>query len=71
MYSISTFYRNLHDNMFKKVLRTPMTFFNDKPAGRVLNRFSNDLGLIDESLPETLATVISVRLSTCKMLESI
>jgi ATP-binding cassette subfamily C (CFTR/MRP) protein 4 len=47
--------------MFIKVLRTPMSFFDSNPVGRVLNRFSADIGLVDEQLPNTSLTVICVR----------
>lgn len=38
---------NLHNNMFFKVMSAPMRFFNVNPKGRILNRFSRDLGFID------------------------
>jgi ABC-type multidrug transport system fused ATPase/permease subunit len=36
------------------VLRAPMAFFHANPVGRVLNRFSKDMSLVDEVLPMTL-----------------
>ena len=51
--------RTLHDDMFFKVLRAPMTFF-DGPVGRVLNRFSKDLGITDETLPYIAQDVLAV-----------
>ncbi|XP_075235400.1 ATP-binding cassette sub-family C member 4-like [Lycorma delicatula] len=41
----------LHDNMFKSITRAKMKFFNSNTSGRILNRFSKDIGLIDEMLP--------------------
>ncbi|XP_075236831.1 putative multidrug resistance-associated protein lethal(2)03659 isoform X2 [Lycorma delicatula] len=41
----------LHDNMFNSITRATMRFFNTNPAGRILNRFSKDMGSIDEMLP--------------------
>lgn len=32
----------IHDTMLVRVLRAPLAFFHTNPAGRVLNRFSND-----------------------------
>ncbi|KAI1287409.1 ATP-binding cassette sub-family C member 4 [Halotydeus destructor] len=44
---------NLHDETFQKVLRAPMSLFDNNPVGRILNRFSRDVGIIDELLPST------------------
>jgi ATP-binding cassette subfamily C (CFTR/MRP) protein 4 len=43
----------LHSNMFHSILRTSMKFFEANPAGRILNRFSKDLSIVDELLPIT------------------
>jgi ATP-binding cassette subfamily C (CFTR/MRP) protein 4 len=32
----------MHNSMIVRVLRAPLSFFHTNPAGRVLNRFSND-----------------------------
>eukprot|EP00095_Tigriopus_kingsejongensis_P003130 snap_masked-scaffold438_size171652-processed-gene-0.1 protein:Tk03130 transcript:snap_masked-scaffold438_size171652-processed-gene-0.1-mRNA-1 annotation:"multidrug resistance-associated protein 4" len=54
---------NLHYDMFKKIIRAPSRFFDINPVGRVLNRFSKDMGSIDELLPPVLTDVISIFLS--------
>lgn len=46
---------NLHDGIFKRILRSPMLFFETNPMGRILNRFARDLGIIDQALPITFS----------------
>ncbi|XP_033333867.2 putative multidrug resistance-associated protein lethal(2)03659 [Megalopta genalis] len=56
--------RNLHARMFRSIVRTAMYFYNVNPAGRILNRFSKDIGMIDKHLPFTMMDVILMAL-TC------
>ncbi|KAJ1567224.1 Multidrug resistance-associated protein 4, partial [Cladochytrium tenue] len=44
---------HLFRGMLHSVFRSPMKFFHDNPHGRLMNRFSKDLGLSDEMLPLT------------------
>ncbi|KAJ8951068.1 hypothetical protein NQ318_003766, partial [Aromia moschata] len=46
--------KNLHSKMFHALLQAPMRFFDTNPSGRVLNRFSKDMGAIDEILPRVM-----------------
>lgn len=48
----------LHDRMFNSILHVPMRFFETNQSGRILNRFSKDIGSIDETLPNTLMEAI-------------
>uniref|UniRef100_A0A1A9X4D6 Multidrug resistance-associated protein lethal(2)03659 n=1 Tax=Glossina brevipalpis TaxID=37001 RepID=A0A1A9X4D6_9MUSC len=54
---------NLHNDMFVGITRAPMYFFNTNPSGRILNRFSKDLGQVDEILPNVMLDVIQIFLS--------
>ncbi|KAM4560501.1 ATP-binding cassette sub-family C member 4-like [Odontesthes bonariensis] len=45
--------QTLHNNMFSAVLRTHVRFFDVNPIGRILNRFSKDIGQMDSMLPMT------------------
>ncbi|PAV58307.1 hypothetical protein WR25_02213 [Diploscapter pachys] len=42
--------RVLHRNMVKAVLSTDIAFFDKNPVGRILNRFSKDVGVMDDPL---------------------
>ena len=46
--------RTLHTGMLKNILRSPMSFFDTTPTGRILNRFSKDIYTIDETIPRSL-----------------
>ncbi|XP_048505771.1 probable multidrug resistance-associated protein lethal(2)03659 isoform X1 [Athalia rosae] len=54
--------RNLHKNLFASVSRATMRFFNTNTSGRILNRFSKDIGAVDELLPLNMLQVIQVGL---------
>ncbi|KAL1826245.1 hypothetical protein ACET3Z_004657 [Daucus carota] len=40
----------LHNSMLYSILRAPMVFFHTNPIGRMINRFSKDLGDIDREV---------------------
>lgn len=40
----------LHDEMLCRVIRSPMSFFDTTPLGRVINRFTADVNRVDEVL---------------------
>jgi ATP-binding cassette, subfamily C (CFTR/MRP), member 1 len=44
--------RSLHGELARATLRSPLAFFDATPVGRVLNRFSKDLGDLDLMLPD-------------------
>jgi len=54
---------NLHNRMFSSITRATMSFLNKTPSGRILNRFSKDIGLIDEMIPSMLDKVTQVGLT--------
>ncbi|KAI7104948.1 ATP-binding cassette glutathione S-conjugate transporter, partial [Hortaea werneckii] len=45
--------RKLHERMAYAIFRSPMSFFETTPSGRILNRFSSDIYRIDEVLART------------------
>lgn len=55
--------RNLHDGMFTSISHATMRFFNTNTSGRILNRFSKDLGAVDELLPIALIDCLQIGLT--------
>lgn len=45
--------RNLHMDMFRSLLKAPMSFFNSTPLGRIVNRLSKDTADVDRNLVPT------------------
>ena len=52
---------NLHNKMFSIVMRAPLVFFEKNPVGQVLNRFTRDLGFVDDALPNSTHRLLIVR----------
>ncbi|XP_054166166.1 ATP-binding cassette sub-family C member 4-like [Oppia nitens] len=48
----------LYKRIFSTLLRAPIHVFESSPAGRILNRFAKDTGIIDEQLPSTAFDLI-------------
>ncbi|VVC94160.1 unnamed protein product [Leptidea sinapis] len=60
--------QNLHNNMFKNLISALMRFFDTNPSGRVLNRFSKDMGSMDELLPRSFLEMIQMYLFALSVL---
>ncbi|KAJ1870725.1 hypothetical protein LPJ55_004437 [Coemansia sp. RSA 990] len=50
VYSVYRSSRNLHAQAFRRVLYSPMSFFDTTPLGRILNRFTRDIDSLDMAL---------------------
>lgn len=51
---------NLHNNIFSKIMRATMEFFDLHLSGNILNRFAKDMTQIDEGLPHTFHGALGV-----------
>ena len=45
----------LHQRLLRRVMRSPMSFFDTNPTGRIVNRFSADIDKIDLTIPFILS----------------
>lgn len=52
----------LHQNMVVSILRAPVLFFDTNSAISILNRFSKDIGCMDELLPSVFLRAIQITL---------
>ena len=41
---------SIHKNLFERIVRAKMKFFYENPVGILLNRFSRDIGIVDDEL---------------------
>lgn len=58
--------KKLHDKSFLSLLHSPMRFFDTNPSGRILNRFSKDMGAVDELLPKAIIEATQVKSSSSR-----
>ncbi|CAN7998508.1 unnamed protein product, partial [Ixodes hexagonus] len=42
---------SFHSQLLQSVMRSPISFFDTTPMGRVINRFSRDIDLVDKEVP--------------------
>ncbi len=67
--------REIHKSLLNNVLRSPMSFFDTNPTGRIVNRFTSDLDTMDQMIPfeildmvwcmfECLATILLISVTT-------
>ncbi|KAK7843264.1 abc transporter c family member 13 [Quercus suber] len=49
----------VHNTLLHKLVSAPVQFFDQTPAGRILNRLSSDLYTIDDSLPFILNILVA------------
>ncbi|EAR83228.1 ABC transporter C family protein (macronuclear) [Tetrahymena thermophila SB210] len=65
----SSFY--IHNKMVQSIIRAKVLYFDRTPSGRILNRFSSDLGIIDQDLVRTSMDTIEIIFSFCILMGTI
>eukprot|EP00164_Ancoracysta_twista_P002103 GFYU01002778.1.p1 GENE.GFYU01002778.1~~GFYU01002778.1.p1 ORF type:complete len:610 (-),score=232.05 GFYU01002778.1:74-1903(-) len=51
--------RSLHSQVYEVVTKGTMTFFDTNPTGRIMNRFSKDMDIVDLNLMPAVQQVVS------------
>ncbi|XP_068210698.1 multidrug resistance-associated protein 1-like [Palaemon carinicauda] len=51
--------KNIHKRLLENVLCLPMKFFDTNPSGRVMNRMSKDIDVLDSILPMLMGAVLT------------
>jgi ATP-binding cassette subfamily C (CFTR/MRP) protein 4 len=57
--------------MLMGMLRSPTSYFDTTPAGRLINRFSNDLGVLDNMMAFTLIDILEGFILACVLLANV
>ncbi|KAF9968069.1 hypothetical protein BGZ70_006870 [Mortierella alpina] len=52
--------KNMFRDMLDALMRTSINFFHANPSGRIMNRFSKDMALVDELLPYVFYDTITI-----------
>ncbi|XP_056008627.1 ATP-binding cassette sub-family C member 3-like [Ostrea edulis] len=63
--------RALHANLLHTTVRCPISVFDTTPSGRIINRFSQDMEVVDTMLPLNLENLIFCIISTLGVLAAI
>lgn len=51
--------KKLHERLLYSIMKSPLSFFDTTPTGRILNRFSKDVESIDQEIPFSLGMTLN------------
>ena len=54
----------IHNMMLDRIMRSPMSFFDTTPTGRLLNRFTKDIDVLDTNMRMNLRQILNSVLKT-------
>jgi len=57
----------LHDKLLISVLKSTLRFFESTPTGRIVNRFTKDLEATEDSIPQSIKSLIDCIMNLIKM----
>lgn len=63
--------RKMHHSLLENVLKSPISFFDVTPIGRIINRFSTDITQTDEGLAYSMGFVIGLLLGIASYMGNI
>ncbi|CAD8095839.1 unnamed protein product [Paramecium sonneborni] len=52
--------QNIHKRMLNSITQAPISYFDVNPSGRIINRFSNDLSLCDNSTNQVCLDILEM-----------
>ena len=60
--------RELHNKMINKIMSTGIAFFESTSPGVIMNRFSKDMGQVDDMLPLSASDTLSIMIQSMVIL---
>ncbi|RUS27682.1 P-loop containing nucleoside triphosphate hydrolase protein, partial [Jimgerdemannia flammicorona] len=60
--------KKMYETLLRRILRSPLRFFDTTPVGRILNRFSKDFETVDSKLPDNVAWFLNQSIDTASII---
>lgn len=60
--------RSLHLDLLVNCFRSPVSFYDTTPLGRIINRFSKDIDTVDAAIPHTMRMWLNCSLQVASMI---